>query len=81
MTSVVGRLDPEDLNRYRTKRALLDALELNPGQFDKDASRAAVFDHYKIVGELTEKYNLPVLAEIDPATGVCFISYEFEAEA
>ena len=78
---VVGKLDTEDMNRYRTKRALLDALAMNPGQFDQKSSVQAVFDHFKIVGELTEKYNLPVLADIDPATGVCFVEYEFEAEA
>ena len=80
MMNVVGTLDAEDLNRYRAKRAMLDALELNPSVFDKDATYKVVFDHYRIVGELTEKYNLGVMADIDPCTGVCTIEYGLEIE-
>lgn len=81
MITVVNKLSPEDLNRYRMRRATLDACEINPSQFDKDATYKAVLDHYKILGELTEQYNLPVMSDIDPATGVCTVEYEFEQEA
>lgn len=81
MLIVVGHLNTEDISRYRQKRARYEAVELNPGAFSADETYKIVFDLRKIEGELSEQYNLPVMSEIDPATGICTIEGEFISES
>lgn len=77
MLIVVGQLNSEDISRYRQKRARYEAVELNPGAFSADETYKIVFDLRKIEGELAQQYNLPVMSDIDPATGICTIEGEF----
>lgn len=80
MITVVGKIDSEDLSRYRMVWAMFTALENAGHAFDKDSAYKAAFDHARLVGELTDKYNLPILCDIDPSTGICTTEYEFDPE-
>jgi len=70
-----AQLSYQDLQRYRTQRARMNAITLAPQHYSRDEIEEAHRNEYALWAEFIERYELPASdAElvIDPNTGRCW---------
>lgn len=76
MITVIARLDPEDLERFRRADARLGALRYNPRAYDAETSERIVYEWTVLAGEIFERYGGEAYTdeswEISPSDGTLY---------
>lgn len=76
MITEYATLSKQDLDRYRSHRAHMLAIELASGNYNRDEIERAFREGFILWAEFIERYGLPPEEDdlvIDPNSGRCYV--------
>lgn len=74
MITVLARLNPEDLERYRRIEAQRQAVRENPRAYSADSTEKIMYEWFVVCGELFESYEVEAEEDwkISPTDGTIY---------